>query len=91
MRVFTDISSKSANQITTHDAPLITQSSSRVYASDMFSTAFSKDPMSREAGMRYRRSILEKGGSVDEMAMLTGFLGRKPDSLAFQEELGIQG
>jgi metallopeptidase MepB len=47
--------------------------------------------MSREAGMRYRRSILEKGGSVDEMTMLTAFLGRKSDSLAFQEELGIQG
>jgi metallopeptidase MepB len=57
----------------------------------MFSTAFSQDPMSREAGLRYRRGVLEKGGSVDEMALLTEFLGRKPDSRAFHEELGIKG
>ncbi|KAI4763194.1 metallopeptidase MepB [Aureobasidium sp. EXF-3400] len=62
---------------------------SRVYASDMFSTAFSADPMSREVGIRYRRSVLEKGGSVDEMSLLTEFLGRKPNAHAFHDELGI--
>lgn len=91
MRVTTAISSKSTSG---HSASppgtlLITLDSSRVYASDMFSTAFSADPMSREVGMRYRRSVLEKGGSVDEMSLLTEFLGRKPNAHAFHDELGI--
>ena len=55
----------------------------------MFSTAFSADPMSREVGMRYRRSVLEKGGSLDEMSLLTEFLGRKPNAHAFHDELRI--
>lgn len=57
----------------------------------MFSTAFSEDPMSRKVGLSYRRTILEKGGSVDEMALLRKFLGREPNSRAFYEELGIRG
>lgn len=57
----------------------------------MFATAFSKDPMSREAGLRYRRTVLEKGGSADEMALLREFLGREPNSRAFHDELGIRG
>lgn len=46
--------------------------------------------MSREMGLRYRRTVLEKGGSVDEMALLREFLGREPNSRAFHEELGIR-
>ena len=57
----------------------------------MFATAFGKDPMSHEVGLRYRRTFLEKGGSVDEMALLRGFLGREPSSRAFYEELEIGG
>lgn len=42
-------------------------------------------------GLRYRGTILEKGGSMDEMALLKEFLGREPDSRAFHNELGIRG
>jgi len=47
--------------------------------------------MSHEVGLRYRRTVLEKGGSVDEMALLREFLGREPSSRAFYEELGMGG
>jgi len=57
----------------------------------MFATAFGKDSMSHEVGLRYRRTVLEKGGSVDEMALLREFLGREPGSRAFYEELGMGG
>ncbi|KAI6834845.1 hypothetical protein KC332_g5233 [Hortaea werneckii] len=54
---------------------LITQ----IYASDMFSTVFEKDPRDSNAGLRYRHTILENGSSRDEMQMLVDFLGRRPD------------
>ena len=57
----------------------------------MFATAFGKDFMSHEVGLRYRRTFLEKGGSVDEMALLREFLGREPSSRAFYDELGMGG
>jgi metallopeptidase MepB len=64
--------------------------SSRVYASDMFSTAFKEDPMNSEVGRRYRETVLKRGGSLDEMSLLIEFLGRAPDSRAFHEELGME-
>jgi len=57
----------------------------------MFATAFGKDPMSHEVGLRYRRTVLEKGGSVDETALLRELLGREPSPRAFYEELGMGG
>jgi metallopeptidase MepB len=60
----------------------------KIYSADMFYTAFRDDPMSREAGWRYRRILLEKGGSQDEMLTLEQFLGRKPSSEPFFRDLG---
>lgn len=34
--------------------------------------------------------VLEKGGSQDEMTVLTEFLGRKPSTEAFYKELGLK-
>lgn len=34
--------------------------------------------MSQEAGLRYRKMILELGGSQDEHESLVDFLGREP-------------
>lgn len=62
---------------------------SKVYSADMFHTAFAADPMSREAGLRYRRMVLEKGGGQDEMLTLTQFLGRKPSSEPFFRDLEL--
>lgn len=54
---------------------------------DMFETVFKKDPLSAEAGLRYRREILEPGGEREEMESLTRFLGRPPSNEAFMKKL----
>jgi metallopeptidase MepB len=63
---------------------------SQVFSMDMFYTAFKKAPMDGAAGRRYRHTVLEKGGSRDEMETLKEFLGREPNSDAFSEELGLK-
>ena len=45
--------------------------------------------MNPEEGRRYRKTVLEPGGSQDEMQILVNFLGRKPSTEAFYKELGI--
>ncbi|SMR56004.1 unnamed protein product [Zymoseptoria tritici ST99CH_1A5] len=60
---------------------------SKAFAADMFESTFSADLMDREQGQRYRRTVLSKGGSIDEMEILTTFLGRKPDWAAFHRSL----
>lgn len=63
--------------------------SSQVYSTDMFYTVFKADPMNGKEGRRYRHTVLERGGSKEEMDILEEFLGRKPDTEAFYKELGI--
>lgn len=55
----------------------------------MFFTVFAKDPMNPAEGRRYRHTVLERGGSQDEMKTLEDFLGRKPNTEAFYRELGL--
>lgn len=62
---------------------------SSVFSADMFHTAFAKDPMNAVVGRKYRHSVLEKGGSREEMDSLVEFLGREPNPEAFYKELGI--
>lgn len=57
---------------------------------DMFYSVFAKDPMNAAEGRRYRHTVLERGGSQDEMQTLIDFLGRKPSSDAFYKELGLK-
>lgn len=57
------------------------------FAADVFATVFEKDPLSPEAGARYRKSILSVGGSRDEMESLTELLGRAPNNEAFMRKL----
>ncbi|MEN9551998.1 MAG: hypothetical protein RI935_375 [Candidatus Parcubacteria bacterium] len=65
-----------------------------VYACDAFEsfkTKGNKNVMTNaEVGMKWRREVLEKGSSEDEMKLLTNFLGRKPSNKAFLKELGIK-
>lgn len=72
-----------------YDAGYFGYLSSLVYASDMFYSVFTKDPMNAKEGRRYRHTVLEKGGSQDEMSVLEEFLGRKPNTEAFYKELGL--
>lgn len=62
---------------------------SLVYSTDMFFSVFKNDPMNEKEGRRYRHTVLEKGGSQEEMVTLEQFLGRKPNSEAFYKDLGI--
>ncbi|KAI0387946.1 Metalloprotease [Hypomontagnella monticulosa] len=72
-----------------YDAGYYGYLSSEVYSTDMFYTVFKKDPMNGKEGRRYRHTVLERGGSQDEMLSLEQFLGRKPSSDAFYAELGL--
>ncbi|KAI1133216.1 Metalloprotease [Nemania abortiva] len=72
-----------------YDAGYYGYLSSEVYSADMFHTSFKKDPMNGKEGRRYRHTVLERGGSQDEMETLKQFLGRAPSSEAFYAELGL--
>ncbi|KFY34902.1 hypothetical protein V494_06375 [Pseudogymnoascus sp. VKM F-4513 (FW-928)] len=72
------------------DAGMYSYLWSKVLAMDMFDTVFKKDPLDDKAGRRYRKLVLEKGGSQDEMETLAQFLGRKPKSEAFYKSLGLK-
>lgn len=67
----------------------LTSNRSQVFSTDMFYAAFKKAPMDGVQGRRYRHTVLEKGGSRDEMETLKDFLGREPNSDAFFEDLGL--
>jgi thimet oligopeptidase len=59
------------------------------YAHDMF-TRFEKEGLlNPKTGRDYRAWILEKGGSMNEMDMLKGFLGRRPNNKAFLKYIGL--
>lgn len=62
-----------------------------VYAQDFYSE-FKKVENDKnklkEIGERYRKEILEVGGSRDEMESVKKFLGRAPNNKAFLEEIG---
>jgi Zn-dependent oligopeptidase len=62
---------------------------SEVYGDDMFSRFEDEGITSPEVGMRYRRTILERGGTRDGMDLLRDFLGREPNNQAFLHNLGI--
>ncbi|KAF2662657.1 zincin [Lophiostoma macrostomum CBS 122681] len=72
-----------------YDAGYYGYLSSQVYSTDMFYTVFKANPMNGEEGRRYRHTVLEKGGSKEEMEILKDFLGRDPSTEAFYKELGI--
>ncbi|KAI1134418.1 Metalloprotease [Hypoxylon sp. FL0543] len=72
-----------------YDAGYYGYLSSNVYSTDMFYSVFKKDPMNGKEGRRYRHTVLERGGSQDEMVTLEQFLGRKPSSDAFYADLGL--
>lgn len=44
---------------------------SLVFAADLFATVFKGDPLDPAAGDRYRRCILQPGGSREEIDYLT--------------------
>lgn len=65
-----------------------------VYACDAFESFKMKGNKNvftnTEIGLKWRREVLEKGSSEDELKLLTNFLGRKPSNKAFLKELGVK-
>ncbi|KAK2743859.1 hypothetical protein FQN55_007079 [Onygenales sp. PD_40] len=72
-----------------YDAGYYGYLSSQVYSADMFYSVFKADPMNPKEGRRYRHTVLERGGSQEEMKTLEDFLGRAPSTDAFYRELGL--
>jgi len=62
---------------------------SLVYACDMFQRFKELGLLDPEAGMYYRKRILARGGSMDEMALVRDYLGREPDMTAYLKHLGL--
>ena len=63
---------------------------SKVYGLDMFSRFVDEGVTNPEVGHRYRREILEPGGSLDGDQLLRNFLGREPSNDAFLRHIGIK-
>lgn len=61
----------------------------KVYAQDMFSLFEANGILDPNTGMRFRKMILEKGGTEDPLVMVEEFLGREPDNKAFLKSLGL--
>jgi thimet oligopeptidase len=62
---------------------------SKVYADDMFSRFAKEGILNPKTGREYRRWILEKGSSMEEMDIVRGFLGRKPNNKSFLKSIGV--
>lgn len=60
-----------------------------VYACDAFSEFEKKGLRSKEVGMRWRKEVLEKGGTEDEIKLVKNFLKRAPSQKAFLKEVGL--
>ncbi|PYH99211.1 thimet oligopeptidase [Aspergillus ellipticus CBS 707.79] len=62
----------------------------RTLAADIWLSCFKESPLSQQAAMKYRRQILEHGGSKDEHKAVKDFLGRAPTSDAYLQDLGCK-
>lgn len=63
---------------------------SHVFGDDMYTKFEAASPMDPEIGGFYRRTILERGGSVDGDQLVRDFLGREPNNQAFLRGLGLE-
>ncbi len=62
---------------------------SNVFAADMFTRFEREGILNKKTGADYKKWILEKGGSMEEMDLLKRFLRRKPNNKAFLKEIGV--
>ena len=62
---------------------------SHVFGDDMYTRFEAAGPLDAETGRRYRRTVLERGGSVDGDVLVRDFLGREPNNEAFLRGLGL--
>jgi thimet oligopeptidase len=63
---------------------------SQVFGDDMYTKFEATSPMDTATGLHYRRTILERGGTVDGDVLVRDFLGREPNNEAFLRGLGLE-
>ncbi|KAG6362310.1 hypothetical protein INS49_010540 [Diaporthe citri] len=61
-----------------YDAGYFSYLSAQIFAADFYETAFATNPRSQQTWDRYRRLVLEPGGSRDGLKMMEDFLGHSP-------------
>jgi thimet oligopeptidase len=64
---------------------------SHVFGDDMYTRFEAAGPLDAATGSHYRKTVLERGGSVDGGQLVRDFLGREPDNRAFLRHLGLGG
>lgn len=62
---------------------------SHVFGDDMYTKFEATSPLDPATGMHYRKTILERGGTVDGGQLVRDFLGREPNNEAFLRGLGL--
>ncbi len=62
---------------------------SHVFGDDMYTRFEQSGPLDSATGAEYRRTVLERGGSVDGDELVRSFLGREPNNEAFLRGLGL--
>ena len=62
---------------------------SQAIADDLYTRFEAAGPLDAATGAQYRRTILERGGSVDAAVMVREFLGREPSNAAFLRGIGL--
>ena len=62
---------------------------SEVIAEDFFGEFKKNGIFNSETGLKFRREILEKGGTLDEEEMVKNFLGRPAQSEPFLQSIGL--
>ena len=62
-----------------------------VLDADAFSLFAEEGVLDRQTGIRFRKSVLEKGGSVKPMDLYISFRGQKPSMEAFLKRSGFTG
>jgi thimet oligopeptidase len=63
---------------------------SQVFGDDMYTKFEATSPMDTATGLHYRRTILERGGTVGGDVLVRDFLGREPNNEAFLRGLGLE-
>lgn len=63
---------------------------SEVIAEDFFGEFKKNGIFNPETGLKFRREILEKGGTLDEEKMVENFLGRPTDNKPFLKSIGLE-
>ena len=56
-----------------------------IYSYDMFSEFQKHGIYNKELGLKYRKEVLEKGGTISGIKMLENFLGRETNQKEFMK------